>query len=172
MIWIVDFLSRFIHVATAITLVGGSAFMLLVLIPSAKQLTEESHDQLSGAVIGRWKPIVHIGIALFLASGLYNYIRAIDDHRGDTLYHALIGTKMLIALAVFFVAAALVGRSEKLEPIRKNRARWLRILVLMATVIVAISGFVKVRGEPHSAVVETEVSEPPRSGIVRGVAGQ
>jgi hypothetical protein len=56
---------------------------------------------------------------------------------------------MLIALAVFFLAAALVGRSEKLAAIRADRAKWLKVLVLLAATIVAISGFVKVRGVPE-----------------------
>jgi hypothetical protein len=58
------------------------------------------------------------------------------------------GAKMLLALGVFFLAAALVGRSPALEPLRQNRAKWLRVLVAMALIIVAISGFLKVRGLP------------------------
>lgn len=144
--WIIDIVSRIVHVATAITLVGGSIFTLFVLLPSAKELSEESHAKLAAAVAGRWKRFVHIGVLLFLVSGFYNYIQAIPDHRGDGLYHALLGTKMLMALVVFFLAAALVGKSPKLEPIRRNRAKWLKVLVLIAATIVTISGFVKVRG--------------------------
>ncbi len=124
--------------------------MLFVLLPSAKQLSDEAHAQLAAAIGSRWKRIVHIGILLFLVSGLYNYMRAIPLHRGDGLYHAMVGTKMLIALVVFFLAAALVGRSERLAAIRANRGKWLKVLVLLAATIVAISGYVKVRGIPES----------------------
>ena len=137
-----DWVSRFTHVATAITLIGGSVFTAFVLLPAAQKLDSSSHDTLAGAVAARWKRFVHVGILLFLISGFYNYIRAIDSHRGDGLYHALLGTKMLLALGVFFLASALVGRSAKLEGIRQNRAKWLRVLILIATIIVAISGFV------------------------------
>ena len=147
--WIIDVLSRVVHVGTAITLVGGSVFMLFVLLPSAKQLSDDARDQLATAIGSRWKRFVHIGILLFLVSGFYNYIRAIPLHKGDGLYHAMVGTKILIALGVFFLAAALVGRSEKLAAIRANRAKWLKVLVLLAAVIVAISGFVKVRAVPQ-----------------------
>ena len=142
---IIDTVSRVLHVLTAITLVGGSIFTLMVLLPSAKQLSEEAHDKLAAAVTGRWKRFVHMGVLLFLVTGFYNYIRAIPAHKGDGLYHALIGTKMLLALGVFFLAAALVGRSEKLAAIRQNKAKWLKVLVLLAATIVSISGFVKVR---------------------------
>ena len=153
--WIIDIVSRIVHVATAITLVGGSVFSLFVLLPSAKELNEESHQKLAAAVTGRWKRFVHIGVLLFLVTGFYNYLQAIPDHRGDGLYHALLGTKMLLALLVFFLAAALVGKSPKLEPLRQNRAKWLKILVLIAAAIVAMSGYVKVRGVPSAAITET-----------------
>ena len=148
----IDVLSRITHVGTAITLVGGSVFTLLVLMPSAKELPDEAHDRLSDAVKSRWKRFVHIGVTLFLISGIYNYVRAIPNHRGDGLYHALLGIKMLLALVVFFLAAALVGRSQKLEPIRKSRSKWLTIMVILAAVIVAISGFLKVRGVPAASL--------------------
>ena len=70
---ILDAISRIVHVLTAITLVGGSIFTLLVLMPSAKELSDEAHDRLALAVTGRWKRFVHFGVLLFLASGLYNY---------------------------------------------------------------------------------------------------
>lgn len=156
----VDFISRFVHVGTAITLVGGSIFMLLVLMPSGKELSDESHDQLRAAVVGRWKRFVHLGVLLFLVSGIYNYVRALDAHQGDGLYHAMVGTKMILAIGVFFLAAALVGKSPKLQPIRDQRAKWLRVLVLLAAVIVGISGFVKVRGpQTDPDVTDNQVSQ-------------
>ncbi len=145
---ILDAISRIVHVGTAITLVGGSIFTLMVLIPSAKEISDEQHQKLAEGIGRRWKKFVHIGIALFLLSGIYNYTRMIGSHKGDGLYHALVGTKMLLALGVFFLASALVGRSAKFEGMRQNRSKWLKIMVLLAAVIVGISGFVKVRGIP------------------------
>ena len=153
---ILDTVSRIVHVSTAITLVGGSVFMLLVLMPAAKELPDEPHSQLAEAIRTRWKRFVHLGILLFLVSGLYNYVRARPDHRGDGLYHALLGTKMLLAVGVFFLAAALVGRSKKLEPIRQARCKWLKVLVIVAALIVGISGFVKVRGVQTDEAPTTE----------------
>ena len=157
MFW-VDYLSRVVHVYTTIALVGGSLFTLFVLLPAAKLLSEDAHATLSNAVSSRWKRFVHLGILLFLVSGFYNYFRGMEAHKGDGLYHALIGTKMLLAFGVFFIASALVGRSEKLASFRKNRQRWLAILVLLATAIVFMSSFIKVRGVPS---VDTATSVVP-----------
>jgi uncharacterized membrane protein len=144
---VIDVVSRIVHVSTAITLVGGTVFMLFVLIPAAKQLTDEQHDKLRSAIRGTWKRFVHSGILLFLLSGFYNYFRAMPSHKGDGLYHALIGTKIILALVVFFIASVLVGRSPAFESMRRGREKWLKIIVLLAAIIVAMSGFVKVQSK-------------------------
>jgi len=151
----VDIVSRVIHVATAIVLVGGSVFLRYVLMPAAAPLAEAEHDALRQRLMNRWKKVVHAGIALLLVSGIYNYIRQIPNHRGDGLYHALLGVKMLLALIVFFLGSALVGRSAAFEKLRKNRGRCLGLIVLLATLIVGISGFLKVRG-PAGKTVSAE----------------
>ncbi len=153
---LIDTISRIIHVSTAIALVGGTVFVLFVLIPSAAAMPEADEQKLRVAVNQRWKRFVHLGIALFLVTGFYNFIRAIPNHKGDGLYHALIGTKILLAFAMFFIASALVGRSKAFDSMRKNRVHWLKVFVLLAFSVVAISGFAKVRGIP----LKSEISEP------------
>ena len=143
---VIDIVSRIVHVSTAIVLVGGVVFSLLVLMPAANSLGEEPRAELMRGVLARWKKFVHGGILLFLISGFYNYAQAMKLHKGDGLYHGLVGTKMILAFVIFFIAAALVGRSPALEKIRQNRVFWTRVLVILAVVIVAISGIVKVRG--------------------------
>ncbi len=158
MFWI-DYLSRVTHIGTAIALVGGSLFMLLVLFPAAKLLASDAHDSLAAGITARWKRFVHLGILLFLVSGFYNYFRAMPNHRGDGLYHAIIGSKMLLALGIFFIASALVGRSPRFAAYRAQRARWLTILVLLASLIVLLSSYVKVRGPSSPSPVPTVVTQ-------------
>lgn len=142
----VDVVFRWLHVGTAIVVVGGSFFLRFVLSPAAAELPDDQHDLLRDRVLGTWKKIVHVGILLFLLSGFYNYFRAMGVHKGDGLYHALVGTKIILAFVVFFIASALIGRSAKFEAMRQNRKKWLGVIVLLAGIIVAISGFVKIRG--------------------------
>lgn len=142
---IVDVLSRWLHVATAIVLLGGAAFQWLVLRPAARQLADAEHDKLRELVLGRWRKIVMVGIALLLATGLYNYLwvaRPVwETWKG---YHPLMGIKILIALAVFLLASALVGRSAVFAGLRRQVGLWLPVLLLLGTVIVAISSYLKV----------------------------
>lgn len=148
----IDTLSRVTHVSTAIALVGGTVFVLFVLIPATSVLLDSEEKNLRAHVHQRWKRFVHVGIALFIVSGFYNFIIAIPNHKGDGLYHALIGTKIFLAFVMFFIASVLVGRSTAFATMRKNRVLWLRILVLIAFSIVAISGFAKVRGTPAKTI--------------------
>lgn len=166
--FVLDVLSRVTHVLTAILLLGGSMFSLWVLTPAVVHVEDEAaRRSLLERVVGRWKWYVHLGIALFLISGGYNYWRALPKHPGDGLYHALLGTKMLLALGVFFIASALVGRSEALQSMRDRRVLWTRILVFMACLIVAMSGFVKIRGPQGESP-----SEPPPATPVAASADQ
>ena len=155
---LIDVISRILHVSTAIVLVGGSVFMTFVLLPTAEQLSTAEHDKLRGLINGKWKRYVHAGILLFLVTGFYNFYRQLPNHKGDGLYHALVGTKILLALGLFFIASALVGRSAAFESIRASRAKWLKIMVLLAAIIVGISGFVKVRGPVTKPAAPAEVS--------------
>jgi uncharacterized membrane protein len=142
-------LSRILHVGTAIVVVGGTFFIRFMLIPAATQnLADDVHARLRSAVIRTWKRVVHAGIALFVVTGGLNYYRVIakGTHKADPLYHALLGTKILLALVIFFIASVLVGRSPAFEGLRRNAPRWLLVNVLLAATIIALSGYLKVRG--------------------------
>lgn len=149
-------ITRFVHVMTAIVLVGGTVFIRFILQPAATAtLSQEQHDLLKAKVMSRWKTVVHRGIGLILISGAINYGRDISSgiHKGDGLYHALIGTKILLALGVFFIASVLVGRSPKFESWRQDARKWLLVSIALATIIVGISGFLKVRTGQRAAAL-------------------
>lgn len=151
--FVIDAISRVTHVTTAIVLAGGTAFVVFLLIPSTKGILEAEELKLRMSINQRWKRFVHFGILLFLVSGFYNYFRAMPGHKGDGAYHALIGTKILLALIMFFIASALVGRSKSFDFMRKRRLVWLRTIVLLAFAIVVISGIARVRGIPAQKAV-------------------
>jgi len=138
---IVPLVSRWAHIGCAIVLIGGSSFVWLVLQPVLQDENQDLHDRIRN----RWKKFVHPGVAIFLFSGGYNFFRAMPVHKGDGLYHGLVGTKIVLALVVFFLASALVGSKPGTQKFRDNARKWLGITLLLAVVIVGISGFVKIR---------------------------
>jgi uncharacterized membrane protein len=145
-----DLVMRWVHVGTAIVVLGGAIFLRFVLMPAAQAvLADDVHQKLRERLMATWKRVVHAGIALFLLSGLYNYLVVMaPQHQGDGRYHMLLGIKILLALAVFFLSSALVGRAAAFEGLRKNARVWLAVNIALALVIVAISGFLKIRGLP------------------------
>lgn len=146
---ILPLIFRWLHIGPAIVLVGGTAFMLFVLLPAAKEISDEEHLKLRAAVLKRWKRFVHVGIGLFLISGFYNYIVILAPlHRGDGLYHALMGVKMLMAMGVFALAEIMVGRSKLADKLRQNSSKFLAINLTLAVAILLLSGFLKTRGVP------------------------
>ncbi|MCA9057817.1 MAG: hypothetical protein KDA85_04935 [Planctomycetaceae bacterium] len=152
-------ISRWLHVGTAIVLIGGTFFMRMIVLPSVAGGSEE----LLAGIRKRWQRVLHPGIAIFILSGFYNFWRALPDHSDDGLYHGLVGTKILLAFGIFFLASALTGRSAGTQKFRDQPRRWLGVILLLATVIVGISGFVKVRG-PASGAPTANATETPDAG--------
>ena len=140
-----DIVSRVVHVATAIVVLGGSIFIRFVLMPAAALLPEEEHRTLRHNIMGTWKVLVMIGVVLFLGSGFYNYlVVSLPNHRGDSPYNALMGIKILLAFGIFFLLSALTGRAPAFEGIRNNSKLWLNITILLGVLVVAIAGYLKV----------------------------
>lgn len=142
-------ISRWTHVGTAIVLVGGTFFLRFVLAPVTARLPDSEQATLKSLLMATWKKFIHAGIVLFLASGFYNYlIVAAPQHKGDKLYHPLIGTKILLAFGMFFIASALVGRTTTFEGMRQHANFWQSAILVLAAIIVGISGFAKVALKP------------------------
>lgn len=123
--FVLSLVSRWIHVGTVIVLVGGTSFMKFVAGPVLKGQPPE----LMNSIRGRWKKFVHAGIALLLVTGFFNYFNAMSLHKGDGLYHGLIGTKIILAFVVFFFASVLVGRSSGTQKFRDRSGKWTSVLL-------------------------------------------
>ena len=143
--------SRWTHIASAIVAIGGAMFLRFVLVPSAeRQLTDEDHERLRDAVRVRWARVVHICIALLLVSGSYNFFAlAIRPSIEPMPYHAIFVIKLLAALVLFLVSAALVGTAPGFSKMRQRSRRWQSFILLLAALIVLLSGMLgQVRTRP------------------------
>ncbi len=151
--------ARWLHIGSAVLLFGGTFCLKFVVGPVLKDQSPELRE----AVRGRWKRVVHATIAGLLISGLYNYIRALPQHRGDGLWHAMVDTKIMLALGVFFLASVLAGRSKGTQKFRDNAAKWTMVALVLGTLIIAMSGIAKVTRtkavNPATAADSTPVAE-------------
>ncbi len=133
---------RWAHIFAAMVTVGGAVFMRFAFVPGASEsLDEDANGKLRRAVAGRWAKIVNGAIAVLLLTGGAIFVgTSMSSGVPPMPYHAIFGTKFLLAIGVFFLATALLGKSPAFEGIRKKGRLWLIVLLAMAMVIVLLSG--------------------------------
>lgn len=129
---------RWLHIVPATILVGGTIFLRCAYQPS-----EPSSEQ-SEKVRRRWAKLVMLSVALLLVSGLYNtaWISMKYEFPGG-YYHMLLGIKIVLALAVFFLVSVLSGRSELATKFRDKEKTWLNVTVFLAVAVVLVAGVMK-----------------------------
>jgi len=138
-IWLV---SRWLHILAVVLAIGGSAYSYLALIPASDEtLDETERTKLREAIRRRWAKFVNISIAVLLITGSLNFIRgAIPPHIPAIPYHPIFGVKLLAAIAVFFIASALLGKSPGFATMRAHSRKWFGVIVLLGVLIILLSG--------------------------------
>lgn len=140
----IELVLRWVHIFSAIALFGGGLYTRFVLLPAVETLGDEPRREFLAAVRSRWSRIVMVTSGLLLISGLVNYVLLRPTISPDAkFYHPVLGVKMMLALIVFFLAAALAGRSALAEKLRKNLRFWLSVTLLLGAVVVALGGVAK-----------------------------
>ncbi len=163
--------SRWLHIVGAIAAVGGAIFALFVLLPASGVLSPEAREKFHAAVRQRWSKIVFTAIGILLLSGLYNFVMISKGFRGELpwWYHPLFGIKFLLALAVFAIASLLAGRTTLAQRMRSRMKFWMSLNLLLAALIIAISGVMRTAHPPVPPAAAAEAAAAqPRQGIARG----
>jgi hypothetical protein len=125
---------RFLHIISAIALLGGALAWRFAAIPATAALASETRDKVGNAIAAAWRPFVIFAIAGLLISGTYNFL----NKTGLTpAYHAVFGMKFLLALHVF-AAVYLAGR-----PHNAKRSRQLTGVAISGTAIVILSAVLR-----------------------------
>jgi uncharacterized membrane protein len=125
---------RFLHIVSAITLLGGVLAWRFAAIPATAALASETRTKVGDAIAVAWRPFVLSAIAGLLISGIYNFL----NKTGLTpAWHAVFGIKILLALHVF-AAAFLAARPEN-----PKRARQLTGVAISGVIIVVLSAVLR-----------------------------
>lgn len=146
---ILPLVMRWIHMLSALTMVGGSVFLWLVYLPiSARILSEEERSRIYDPLLQRWKLVVHPTIILFLVSGFYTYIAVTRfQHEGQAIYHMAFGLKFLAAMVVFALLIVLTSTMSWSVKLREHKGLWWVFMVSIA-VVVLLAGFMRVLPSP------------------------
>lgn len=133
-----DTLMQWLHLGGVIIGVGGVAFARFVLIPTAAALPPEQRAPFMARIGARFNPILWAAIGVILMSGLYNMLSSLQAGV-DVRYQAVLGLKVLLALALFTIAFLITLPFPALARMQKQRPRWLLVNLTLATLIVLLS---------------------------------
>jgi len=138
-------LSRWIHIISAIVMLGGSIFMRFILAPSAgEKLNSEEYQRLKAGIMDRWRDWVMWLVLLFLVSGFYNYLFVTRlAHPGNPLYHILFGVKFLLAMGVFALAMILVSSRPRSPEFQKRVPMLQALMIALGILVVLVGGYMK-----------------------------
>ena len=91
---------KFLHIAAAVTWLGGISFMLLALRPAAQALLAPPQRlPLIAAVLGKFFRLVWVSIGVLLATGLVMLL-AVGMKNAPTGWHLMLGLGLLM-IALF-----------------------------------------------------------------------
>ena len=131
---------RWLHLATAATAVGAVFFMRIIVPPAMAKIDPPTAAQAAGAMRRGLKMTIHICIVLFLGSGVYNLINAMQKYDAPgvkPLGDILIGIHLLLALGVFALALILLAGPK--APRWAARGMTINLILLFAAIAAASS---------------------------------
>ncbi len=145
---VLNLVVRILHITGAIIALGGSIFARFALLPSMRALPADAQAGLRDDVRRRFLWLFMLAAAALLVSGFYNYLHNESPvHSGQPLYHALMGTKIILSLSVFTLGSALLGRAPVFDGLRKKAATWMAVNVVLALIIVVLAALLRVLPE-------------------------
>ena len=142
---IADLVLRWMHILSAVVLVGGTIFQWFVWSPAT---AGDKADEIAAAVRSRWSKLVMAASGFLLLSGVINFILIVQRYEilkdgPGSLYHPVFGIKFILAFGVFFLSSALSGRSGLAARLRQKERMWLTVNMALAVIVVCLAGILK-----------------------------
>jgi hypothetical protein len=129
---------RFLHIISAVTLVGGVLAWVFGFLPALTALSAEVRQKVENAAAAAWRPLVLSSILGLLVSGTWNFTTNFLHREGlQPAWHPVFGVKILLALHVFGVAMLAT------KPGNTKRTRQLTGVAVSGVVIVLLSALLR-----------------------------
>jgi uncharacterized membrane protein len=98
---------RYLHIISALSAVGGMVFLISCLLPAVKPLEDETRKAVVQKAHDRFLRVLWLAIGGLTISGVYTWMRYETFYKSmGWIGHALIGTKVLLALIMFSIVFA------------------------------------------------------------------
>ena len=134
-------LAQWVHIASAIAVVGGYAFLLIALLPSLRILDLERRELLLKVVFERFRWVVWGVILVLFASGIYNTRTAWEAPWGT--YWKLLTVKIVLAFLFFAISVCVTLPLDLCNRFRARRELWFSIALGVAGAILLISTYLR-----------------------------
>ena len=163
-----ELIIRWMHITGAVMLVGSTLVMRHVYLPALDQLPSGEGAEFRARMRRLWARMVMLSSAQLLISGLIAVVlifRRLDIDKTafpGSLYHPILGIKILLSLAVFYIAALLSGRSAAAERLRQRELFWSTLNVALAVAVVLIGGLLRMadRSEKTATPATSSAAAP------------
>lgn len=133
---------QWLHLSAAVVGVGGIAFLLFLLLPSARTLSPDQRDALMKKVLGRFRWVSWSVIFLLLGSGLYNLREFYWELAWGRAWKVLT-VKIILALGVFAISLLLTLPLGIFDRFRARRGRWLSVALALALIVIFLSAYLR-----------------------------
>ena len=167
-----DLILRGMHILGAIMLVGSTIFVRFAYLP-AKQLSEfEPQPEFTERLRAAWSRMVVLASGALLVSGLVNFVLLMKrydiskDAFPGSAYQMIFGIKFLLAFVIFFLAAALAGRSGLAEKLRQREKFWLSVNMVLAIVVVLLAGVMRMADRTEKSTSSLPQTPPGVAKLV------
>jgi uncharacterized membrane protein len=125
---------RWLHITSAVVLIGGVLYARLVITPALRSFPNPEQETLGDDMAARYRSLLLLAILFLAGTGIYNVF--LNLSRG-ALYMALLGVKLLFVLHVFAVGILIV------KPKNPKRTRQMTGLAISGLIIIAISAVLR-----------------------------
>jgi uncharacterized membrane protein len=137
------FVSRLLHILSAIILVGGLFYLWAVVRSMSAATGSDAVDHYFGGSRVAWAKWVGITSLLLLVTGLWNFVQMVISNQLHWSYHMLGTVKILLGAALMFLASLLAGRTKAAESIRLSWRRWLSVCLVIGVIVVAVGSVMR-----------------------------
>lgn len=138
--------SRWLHLLSAMVLVGGTLFLRFTVVPTKKdgQLNDETFQ----LVRKRWARLVMASILFSLVCGFYNAWLKVVGYQLDGVYLTLLFLKIVVGFFAYFMISVLSGRSAMAHRFRESELKWYNVTCAALVLLVLMAGYMKMSPQP------------------------
>jgi uncharacterized membrane protein len=142
--WILDAIVQWLHISSAVLIIGGLFFSAYIMTPALRNLGGIDVPTLTTAAMLRFRVVVWLGIGTLLLSGVYNLIRALAEGKfEDPIYQHSLEAKVLLALVLFSTGIGLTVPLPAFSFFASRRRFFVTFNIHLGLLIVLLSAILR-----------------------------